>query len=448
MFALELPHCSAEEIALRLWRRPGFFWLDGECPGHAEAHWSFLGCDPIAERPAVLGDARPVCVLPEGEPARDAPSALAADPSPAEVPRWVGYLAYDAHLCGLPRRLARLPEQPVACFARHAAVIALCHRSGRAFVVGDDADAAARLMERMRAPACTPRAHISALHATSRERHRAALAQAFEHIAAGDIYQVNLARRFTALFAGDPLALWLALRRASPVPLGAYLDEPHAAGGRVLMSRTMERFLHFEKATRRLVTRPIKGTLARRGHDAAEARHLRADPKERAEHAMIVDLMRNDLGRVAEVGSVRVSSVMQVERYAHLSHLVSSVECRVRAGLGLSDILSASFPPGSVTGAPKIRAMRIIEELEAAPRDAYTGAVGFIDRAGGLSLAVAIRSAVVEAGRVRFWAGGGIVEASDSEREIAETELKARVFTDAAALLGADFPLFPAAVLR
>ena len=151
---------------------------------------------------------------------------------------------------------------------------------------------------------------------------------------------------------------------------------------------------------------------------------------------MIVDLFRNDLGRVSQVGSVCVPEVMAVEPYAGLHHLVSTVRCRTRAGTRLRDVLEATFPPGSVTGAPKLAAIDLIEALEPTPRDAYTGAVGFVDRAGGLSLAVAIRTAICEAGELRYFAGGGIVEASDPDRELAETELKAEVFRSALAALG------------
>ena len=252
------------------------------------------------------------------------------------------------------------------------------------------------------------------------------------------MYQVNLARSFSAPFEGAPLALWQALRAASPVPLGCYFDD----GARVVMARTMERFLRFRRAERELLARPIKGTIARAGAcDTGEAAALRSDPKERAEHAMIVDLMRNDLGRVADVGSVSVPEWMAVEPFARLSHLVSTVACRTRAGVGLREVLAATFPPGSVTGAPKLRAVELIAALEAEPRDVYTGALGFVDRNGGLSLAVAIRTAVVAGGQARYFAGGGIVEASQIERELAETELKAQVFRDALAAL--DDPALP-----
>jgi para-aminobenzoate synthetase component 1 len=153
---------------------------------------------------------------------------------------------------------------------------------------------------------------------------------------------------------------------------------------------------------------------------------------------MIVDLMRNDLGRVAQVGTVKVEAPLVVEPFTGLYHLVSTVRCLTRPEVTLSDILEATFPPGSVTGAPKIRALEIIEGLEQHPRGVYCGAVGFIDHEGGLSLAVAIRTAAVRRGEVHYWAGGGIVEASDPDRELAETELKAKVFLDAVESLKED----------
>jgi para-aminobenzoate synthetase len=202
----------------------------------------------------------------------------------------------------------------------------------------------------------------------------------------------------------------------------------------------MERFLRLSREARTLVTRPIKGTARRDAagaDDAREASALRADAKERAEHAMIVDLMRNDLGRVAEVGSVEVPEVMLVEPFRGLHHLVSTVGCRVRPEVGLRAVLEATFPPGSVTGTPKLAAIEAIERLEQSARGIYTGALGFVDQRGGLSLAVAIRTAVIADGEVVYGSGGGIVEASDPERELAETELKAQALREALLALSA-----------
>lgn len=440
---------SATELALGLASLPGLCWLDGDAC-HRDARFSFLGVAPVERIEVSLSSHQPLAALDRLKPARlDPASAASHGLVESEIPYWVGYIAYDACLAGKRQRLSRPSDRHALSFARYDALVVFDHAGSCSFVVGDDRAACERLLSRaQRSARSTPRARVGAVSVAPHEQHRRAITLALQHIAAGDVYQVNLARCWHAPFEGAPLGLFLALRGASAVPFGFYYD----AGGRVLLSRTMERFLRWDRGSRLLVTRPIKGTLARRGdRDVEEAQTLLHDAKECAEHTMIVDLMRNDLGRVAEVGSVHVPEMMAVEPYARLAHLVSTVSCRTRPDATLRQVLEASFPPGSVTGAPKLRAIEIIEQLEAVPRDAYTGAVGFVDRAGGLSLAVAIRTAITEAGCVRYFAGGGIVEASSAEREIAETELKARVFLDGLETLAtsaAQLGLSTDAVLR
>lgn len=419
------------------WRGRGLAWLDGDGSG-AQGRWSFVACEPVEVRAVRWGDPAPFAVL-RGTGARGGDASAEIDA--AIVPAWIGFVGYDAcwsakDALGLRRGplMARAPSSTVARFARYDAVVAFDRATGRAFVVGDDETAIARASARLEELDARP-ARARARHVVAEDAaiHRAAIERALEAIAAGEIYQVNLARRWTAQLEGDPIALFLAMRAASPVPFGAYLE---GEGGACVLARTMERFLHWDARTRALETRPIKGTIARSGSDdRGEADALRADAKERAEHAMIVDLMRNDLGRVAETGSVRATDVMEVEPYAGLSHLVSTVRATTREGEGAEAILAATFPPGSISGTPKLRAIEIIEALERHPRGAYCGAIGHVDRAGGLSLAVAIRTATVEDGEVVYFAGGGLVEASVPEREVAETELKARVLLDAIAAL-------------
>ena len=412
---------DAERAALALAGRPGLVWLDGDA-AHPEGRWSFVASDPVEVHVAdELG-------LPE---LRERTSV-----GEVRVPEWIGYVAYDAFSRrsqrGLPR-IAREGTEPAVWLARYDAVVAFDERRREGWVFGDDAAACARLLERLSSgPRAVSGRVIGEVSASAAEAHALAIQRALEHIGRGDIYQVNLARRWSARWEGDPLALFLAMRRASAVPLGAFVD----TGDHAVLARTMETFLDWAGPGGRLSTRPIKGTIAReRGDVTNAARALRADPKEQAEHSMIVDLMRNDLGRVAVTGSVSVERVMGVEPFAGLSHLVSTVACRTRPDVTLDDVLRATFPPGSVTGAPKLRAIEIIEALEPHPRGVYCGAVGMIDRAGGAKLAVAIRTAQIGAGEVRYHAGGGIVEASDVQREIAETELKARAFLDAVAAL-------------
>jgi len=430
---------SAAEAALRLHGAPGLCWLDGEA-AHVAGRWSFLAVEPVERVERTLEDAAPLAALDALERetrAHAAPSELCGL-SLAQIPRWAGFVAYDAAWAGKPRRLVRPERARVLCFARYDAWLALGHAGQGAFIVGDDEGACARLRAKLqRSVACELHARAGALTADDSARHLAAIADALEHVAAGDFYQVNLARMFHAPFSGAPLSLFMALRAASPVPLGMYFD----AGELVVASRTMERFLRLDRDQRVLETRPIKGTAVRAANgedDAREGAALRADGKERAEHAMIVDLMRNDLGRVAEVGSVQVPEVMAVESYRGLHHLVSTVRCRLRPEVGLRAVLEATFPPGSVTGTPKLTVVEHIERLEQGARGVYTGALGFVDQRGGLSLAVAIRTAVIERGELRYGSGGGIVEASDPARELAETELKAQALRVALGALAAE----------
>jgi para-aminobenzoate synthetase component 1 len=424
---------SAEHAARALATRPGLAWLDGD-GSEAEGRFSYVASDPVEQLARTLADDAPLDALARAErgPARERSGGT------PRAPRWIGYIAYDAAWGGRTRvrrgiRIARDSNDFALIFQRYEAVVAFDHRTSEAFIIGDDTASCARLRARIDAGITTDFSFsLDDVAVPEGTAHEAAIAEALELIAAGEIYQVNLARRWTATLSGTgprgaALGLYLAMRRASPVPLGAFLD----AGDHAILSRTMERFLDWDGDALR--TCPIKGTIRRSGRDdEAEASRLRGDAKERAEHAMIVDLMRNDLGRIAVTGSVHLPRLFAVEPYAGLSHLVSTVACRTRPGTTLDAILEATFPPGSVTGAPKIRAMEVIEALEPVPRGMYCGALGFIDREGGASLAVAIRTAIARAGQVAYHAGGGLVFASDPARELAETELKARAFLDAA----------------
>lgn len=403
------------------WRtRRGLAWLDGD--GSKAGRWSWLACDPIE-----------MVEVPAGSSILEAlPRLEGSNTTVSDVPRWIGWIAYDALFDGAldgtrprrPRRHARV--EPVMRFGRYAWVVGIDHDTHAAWLFAESAEARAdgwRALEAV--PGGAPVAKVTDLVATSAEGHRAAIERSREAIARGELYQVNLARKWEARFSGDPLALALAMREASPVPLGIYLR----GGKDTLIGRSMERFLAWDGEV--LETRPIKGTLVRRGDDAKEAQALLSDDKERAEHAMIVDLLRNDLARVARTGSVEVVDPLKVEPYAGLHHLVSTVRCRTRPEVGLAEVLGATFPPGSITGAPKVAAVERIEAEEPFPRGVYCGAYGYVTRRGRLSLAVAIRTAWVAENHVRYFAGGGIVWPSDPAREVAETELKARVFLDA-----------------
>jgi para-aminobenzoate synthetase component 1 len=255
----------------------------------------------------------------------------------------------------------------------------------------------------------------------TRDEYIAAVRHALEYIAAGDIYQVNLAHRFSHSFEGSPFALFSALRDVSPSFYGAYLN----CGDHVVISSSPELFLR--QQGRMIETRPIKGTRPR-GRDTQEDRALKQalidSSKEAAELTMIVDLERNDLGRVCEYGTVEVAEHRYVEELPTLFHTISTVQGRLREGTGPVDILRATFPGGSISGCPKIRAIEIIDQLEPVRRHAYTGAIGFFGK-DDLQLSIAIRTMTVAQGRLYYHVGSGIVADSDPALEYDETLQKA-----------------------
>ncbi len=361
------------------------------------------------------------------------------------VPVGIGYLSYD-----LGRRFetirGRVQEPsgwPDLEFRFYRALWMRDARSGVARILAVDADAAARLAAALRdgpdadESADLPPPGIGALAPVEEPaQHVAAVSRILGYLRAGDAYQVNLARRLVAPVADaeDPLgwALFARLQHESPAPHALWFADP--AAGTCLVGNSPERFLHVAPDGR-IETRPIKGTRPRHDDgagDAEAARALAADPKDRAEHVMIVDLERNDLGRVCTAGSVVVEDLMRVVSLPTVHHLVTTVRGRLRAEVclptALPELLRATFPGGSVTGAPKIRAMEIIDELEPARRGPYTGATGWLGAAGDLDLAVAIRTASMRDGRLTLWVGGGIVVDSEPAAELRETDAKAEAF--------------------
>jgi para-aminobenzoate synthetase component 1 len=258
----------------------------------------------------------------------------------------------------------------------------------------------------------------------ARAEYEARIDRLRDYIRAGDAYQANFTMRFTApRQAGfSPAAYYAALRARSPAPFAAYLD----CGSSVLCGASPERFLRLT-ADGLVESRPIKGTAPRHadaGADAAAKAALLASPKERAENLMITDLLRNDLGQVCETGSIAVPELFAVESFAQAHHLVSAVTGRLRAGLNAAELLRASFPGGSITGAPKRRAMEIIDELEAGPRGAYCGALAWIGFDGAMDSAIIIRTMVANADTLFAQAGGGITWDSNPAAEYDEMMLK------------------------
>jgi len=267
----------------------------------------------------------------------------------------------------------------------------------------------------------------------ARAEYLSTVSRVRELIRAGDIFQANLTQRLEAPWPHSPWTLYRRLRDRNPAPFAAFVELPEVA----ILSASPERFLRVD-GQGGVETRPIKGTRPRSPDpetDAALGRALLESPKDRAENLMIVDLMRNDLSRVCRPGSVQVPELFALERYATVQHLVSTVVGMLEEGRDAADLLRATFPGGSITGAPKIRAMEIITELEPPCRGVYCGAIGYWSLSGELDMSIAIRTAVVTEGRVYFGTGGGIIADSDPAEEYEETLDKARAFLETLAAL-------------
>jgi len=323
--------------------------------------------------------------------------AETASNEPRDV-RWVGYLSYD-----LGRLFEKIPSRaiddlklPIFCFARSCSTTA--HRS----------------------PACTCGAtpDISLRSTVTLNQYLAAVEQAIAYIRAGDVFQVNLSQRFTLPLPADPIDVADRLRRVSPARYGAFLD----FGDHSIICNSPELFLRLTP-DRRIVTRPIKGT---RPRAPGMERELLDSVKDQAELNMIVDLERNDLGRVCEVGTVRVTEPRVIEAHPTVYHGAATIEGTLRADVSFVDLLRAVFPGGSITGAPKIRAMEIIEELEPVRRSPYCGAIGYLAPGGEMEFNIAIRTMIVKDGLVHIPVGGGIVADSDPVAEYEETLVKSR----------------------
>ncbi|UBM26922.1 aminodeoxychorismate synthase component I [Pseudomonas sp. p1(2021b)] len=259
-------------------------------------------------------------------------------------------------------------------------------------------------------------------------QYRSAFDRVQQYIQAGDCYQINLTQRFRAPCQGDPWRAYQALRKVCPTPFSGYQQ---LADGSALLSFSPERFIQVSQG--QVETRPIKGTRPRASdpqEDARNAAELQASPKDRSENLMIVDLLRNDLGRTCEIGSVKVPELFSLESYPNVHHLVSSITGRLAAGKDALDLIGDSFPGGSITGAPKIRAMQIIDELEPTRRALYCGSLLYVDVRGEMDSSIAIRSLLVKGGQVSCWGGGAVVADSDWEAEYEESIAKVRVLME------------------
>ncbi len=400
---------------------PYGFWLDSALPDERLGTRSFWGAGPAVILRSYRGRI-------EVERRHGPVERFTGDPFEAlrELLREragrgaaVGYFGY-----GLKRHIERLPDAAVDDLA-----LPECH------IAFYDAlhSADPRLLAPPRPAPGLPPAFDGLRSTFTREAYERAVRRALVWIRAGEIYQVNLSQRFEAPCARDEFDTYLRLRSQAPAPFGAFLRYP----GYVVMSCSPERFLRYEPESRLVETRPIKGTRPRGPApraDAALAAELLASAKDRAENVMIVDLERNDLGRVAEIGSVHVAGLCELESFPTVHHLTSTVRARLRPDRDVVDLLRATFPGGSVTGAPKIRAMQIIDEIEPVARGVYTGAIGYLRPDGTMDLNIAIRTVVARNGMAWFHVGGGIVADSDPAQEYEETLHKGTAL--ARALLG------------
>ncbi len=360
---------------------------------------------------------------------------LVRDAADAGVPFRGGWaLLFDYELAGQIEPVLRLPQRadglPSALALRCPAALLRDRESGRCWAVAEDGHDA--LLGRLRQDLLESR-HLPALPAWQPPvameedpdgQFIDGVRRVIDYLHAGDVFQVNLSRCWQARFERPlaPAALYARLRQANPAPFAGLFD----AAGRAVVSSSPERLVSVEGDV--VQTRPIAGTRPRfeGDDDAARIRELVGHPKERAEHVMLIDLERNDLGRIAMPGSVEVDELMTVESYAHVHHIVSNVRALLRPEVTPGQVIAATFPGGTITGCPKVRCMEIIAELERTARGAYTGAFGWLNRDGDMDLNILIRTAEVRGDMMRFRTGAGIVVDSDASSELDETRAKAR----------------------
>ncbi|AFZ65977.1 anthranilate synthase component I [Deinococcus peraridilitoris] len=429
---------------LKVAQSPSFL-LESVEAGERLGRYSFIGVGERGRFEYRSGHVRLSGVFGEGEHTTQDPLALLYDKVvrkveipqglPAFVGGAVGYTSYD-----LIRSYERLPEEnpdelgvPDALFVVPEGMVVFDHLAHRLFVVAvdDDASRAERTVDRLVRQLRGPLPGVPGDRPTrkptfesnfTRESFMAAVERCLEYIRAGDVFQVVPSQRFSAPLSAHPFALYRALRALNPSPYLGYLD----LGDVTLVASSPESLLKSDGET--VVTRPIAGTRKRGktpAEDEALARELLADEKERAEHLMLVDLGRNDLGRVAQYGSVKVEDAFSVEKYSHVMHLVSGVRARLAPGKTPLHALASVLPMGTVSGAPKIRAMEIIEEVESTRRGPYGGAFGYISHSGALDMALTLRTMVIKDGMMHIQAGGGVVADSSPAEEYQESINKA-----------------------
>jgi para-aminobenzoate synthetase component 1 len=417
LLSLALRRDPLDVLAL-LAREPGAFLLEVPDPIHPVV---LLGCRPVTEL-RLGGDADPIAAVAAFVDA--APGLDSALPFPL-AGGVVGCLTYEAGAAVAPRARRHAARLPAILLRRYDPLLVFDRRRAQyTLVSGPGTHGSPDWLERLGDPVPRWDGAVGAaplLPALEEAAYTAAVQRILDYLAAGDVYQANFTQPFSAPLAAPAWALFERLARDRPPAHGAYLD----AGDFQIVCASPELLLRRRGA--RVETRPVKGTRPRGADssgDAALAAELTRSVKDQAEHVMIVDLERNDLGRICRPGSVTVEALARVESHPTVHHLVSTVAGTLAPDVDLAAILAATFPGGSITGAPKIRAMEIIAELETRPRGVYTGALGVFDPRGDLELALPIRTGVVTDGTLTYHAGGGIVSDSTPAEELAECWLK------------------------
>ncbi|MDO9624575.1 MAG: aminodeoxychorismate synthase component I [Pseudomonas sp.] len=419
-------------------KAPGAVLLDAGRPTARRGRYDLISAWPIAE-----------LIPAPDEPGNDFLQRLRANlaalgeaKAPDDCPLpfvggLIGYLGYD-----FGRRLETMPEQAIddlglgdARLGVYPWALISDHELGTSQLMFHPAladDQQQRLIELFDAPQTHPQLPFKLAGEFQADidagEYRHAIQRIQAYIQAGDCYQVNFAQRFRSAYQGDPWTAYLALRAACPTPFSGYLALGDNAA---IISLSPERFMRVSEG--RVETRPIKGTRPRDSdpeQDAAQADTLLASLKDRAENLMIVDLLRNDLGRSCTTGSVRVPELFALESYPNVHHLVSAVTGQLAPGKDALDLIAGSFPGGSITGAPKIRAMQIIDELEPTRRALYCGSLLYLDVRGELDSSITIRSLLAKDGQISCWGGGGIVADSDWQAEYQESITKVKVLLE------------------
>ncbi len=434
MIVEELDQYFSEEDFLKSFgTQRGFFLLDSGDYGSENASYSFIGLKPKFK----ISYSRKGTIL-NGK-LINMPFLKFIDEQIKQRQRvkgpfpfctgFMGYLTYDFgwELDKFKNiyKKKRLFNMPLAAFYYYDTIFVIDRKKKRLFCVSE------KKLEDLNVILKTSDIHeeksfdVNLKSSVSKKRYLKIINKTKRYISSGDIYQANISQRFSCEFKSNSSYFYNRLRKLSPAPFGAYFVDDNF----IVLSNSPERFLFRDGDY--IETRPIKGTRKRLKdnlEDRKIAEELKNSDKDKAEHIMIVDLERNDLGKICKKGTVNVNRLMEIETYANVHHMVSTITGVLERGVTFSDCINATFPGGSITGAPKLRSMQIIDELEPVNRGIYCGSIGYIDNSGNFDFNIAIRTGIIHKNRLYFYVGGGIVADSDPELEYEETIIKARSF--------------------